>query len=129
VSNILVVDDDDNMRVLIRTILERRGHRISEAKDGLEGLARFEQTLPDLVVTDIVMPGVGGVALLNELQRRPAPPKVLLVSGKRSLPEGEWSALATRGLVGFLPKPFLPTELVTAIEALLGAPAEGRQTA
>lgn len=119
-ANILVVDDDDNMRRLIRTILERRGHQVSEARDGLEGLARVDETGPDLVVTDLVMPGIGGFALFAELRRRQSPPKVLMVSGKRFQPDGEWSALAAEGLVGFMDKPFTPAELAQSVHALVG---------
>ena len=119
-AKILVVDDDDKMRRLIKTILERRGHQVSEARDGLEGLARFDQSRPDLVVTDMVMPGIGGLALVAELQRQPSPPKILMVSGKRFRPEDEWSALASRGLVGFVEKPFTPAELAHSVHALIG---------
>jgi CheY-like chemotaxis protein len=120
VAKILVVDDDDNMRRLIRTILERRGHQVSEARDGLEGLARVEENHPDLVVTDVVMPGIGGLALLAELQRRQVPPKVLMVSGKRFQPADEWSAWAANGKVGFMAKPFTPAELAQSVHALVG---------
>jgi len=122
VANILVVDDDDNMRRLIKTILERRGHQVSEARDGLEGIARFEERLPDLVVTDMQMPGIGGLALISELQRRPSPPKVLVVSGKHFRPDGELSGLAARGLIAFVEKPFTPADLSQSVEALIGSP-------
>ena len=119
-AKILVVDDDDNMRRLIRTILERRGHQVTEARDGLEGLARFDESRPDLVVSDVVMPGIGGFAFVAELHRRESPPKVLMVSGKRFRPNGEWSALVAPGLVGFMEKPFTPAELVQRVHGLVG---------
>jgi CheY-like chemotaxis protein len=120
VARILVVDDDDNMRGLIRTILERRGHVVSEARNGLEGLARCDETRPDLIVTDVVMPGIGGLAMLSELQRRQSPPKVLMVSGKRFQAEDEWSVLAAGGMVGFMEKPFTPVQLAQSVHALIG---------
>jgi CheY-like chemotaxis protein len=120
VASILVVDDDDNMRRLIRTILERRGHEVSEARDGLEGLTRFEETLPDLVVTDIAMPGIGGMALIAELQRRQFPPKVLVVSGKQFQAQEKLSELAASGLVRLLDKPFTPAELAQSVQVLVG---------
>lgn len=119
-ANILVVDDDDNMRHLMKTILERQGHGVTIAKDGLEGLARVDEKSPDLVVTDIVMPGIGGLALFSELQRTPSPPKILIVSGKRFQPDGEWTALRARGLVAFVQKPFTPAELAQSVAVLLG---------
>ena len=119
-ASILVVDDDDNMRRLIRTILERRGHEVSEARDGLEGLTRFEEALPDLVVTDMTMPGIGGMALIAELQRRQLPPKILVVSGRHHRAEGNLSELAARGLVRSLNKPFTPAELAQSVQTLVG---------
>jgi len=119
-AKILVVDDDDNMRSLIKTILQRRGHEVSEACNGLEGLARFEHGLQDLVVTDIVMPGIGGLAFFAELQRRESPPKVLIVSGKELRPEGDLSALQAQGQLAFMQKPFTPTDLAQSVQSLLG---------
>ena len=119
-ASILVVDDDDNMRQLIRAILERRGHEVSEARDGLEGLARFEETLPELVVTDIAMPGIGGMTFITELQRRQSPPKVLVVSGKRFRAHEKLSELASGGVVRSLDKPFTPAELAQSVQALVG---------
>jgi CheY-like chemotaxis protein len=93
---------------------------VSDACNGLEGLARFEQGLQDLVVTDILMPGIGGLAFFAELQRRPSPPKVLIVSGKQLRPEGDLSALRARGLLAFMQKPFTPADLAQSVQSLLG---------
>jgi CheY-like chemotaxis protein len=120
VARILVVDDDDNMRSLIKTILERRGHEVTVARDGLEGLATFEEGRQDLVVTDLVMPGIGGLAFFAELQRRQAPPKVLIVSGQQFRPDGEMSALQARGQLAFMQKPFTPVDLAQSVQALIG---------
>ena len=119
-ASILVVDDDDNTRSLIKTILERRGHQVSVAQNGLEGLARFEEGPQDLVVTDLVMPGIGGLALVAELQRRQSPPKVLIVSGNKVRPDADMSSLQGRGLVAFVQKPFTPTELAQSVQSLIG---------
>ena len=119
-ATVLVVDDDDNMRALIKTILERRGHAVCVARDGLEGIAAFERDRQDLVVTDIVMPGIGGLAFFAELQRRPSPPKVLIVSGKRLRLEGEMSALQSQGRLAFMQKPFTPVDLAASVQSLIG---------
>ena len=119
-ADILIVDEDDHMRILIKMVLTRRGHRVSEAGDGTEALARFDATRADVVVTDLVMPGVGGIALLHALRQRPAPPKVLMVSGKQ-YPGGEdLVRMAAEGCVAFLAKPFTPTQLADAVDTLLG---------
>jgi CheY-like chemotaxis protein len=122
-AKVLVVDDDDNMRRLIKAILERRGHEVSEARDDREALSRFDDVRPDLVVTDAVMPGMGGLALVAELHRRQPPPKVLMVSGKQVCREGQWSTLAADGLIGFLGNPFTPAEISQSVHALVGSHA------
>ena len=117
---ILVVDDDDNMRRLIRTILARRGHDVVEAGSGAEGLTRFEEVRPDLVVTDMLMPGGGGLDLLGELCRRDLPVKALIVSGKRVQLDGELSALQQQGAIACMGKPFTPAELAESVRHLIG---------
>jgi len=119
-ASILVVDDDDNMRSLIKTILERRGHQVSVARNGAEGLARFDESLPQLVVTDLVMPGLGGLALCAELQRRPSPPKVLIVSGNKVALDGPLADLKAKGRLALMQKPFTPAELAQSVESLIG---------
>ena len=119
-ASVLVVDDDDNMRALIKTILERRGHQVSVARDGLEGLASFEAGGQDLVVTDLVMPGIGGLAFFAELQRRQSPPKVLIVSGNKVRPDGDMSLLQASGRLAFMQKPFTPMELAQSVQSLIG---------
>jgi CheY-like chemotaxis protein len=117
---ILVVDDDDNMRRLIKTILARRGHHVVEAGSGAEGLVKFEEEQPDLVITDIVMPGGGGLDLLSELRRRDLPVKALIVSGKRVQLDAELLALARQGAIACIDKPFTPAALAEAVRSLIG---------
>ena len=67
----LVVDDDVAMRLLIRQTLERLGFACHEADNGIAALERFDQIAPDIVLLDVVMPGMNGYALCSELRRRP----------------------------------------------------------
>ena len=94
---------------------------MSEASDGTEALARFDATSADVVVTDLVMPGTGGVALLHALRRKATPPKVLMVSGKEYPGDEDLDRLAAEGCIAFLGKPFTPDQLAEAVDALLGA--------
>src|SRR3954454_24073185 len=59
-SRILVVDDDDDIRGLVRTLLERAGHEVSDASDGREGLRELYAGSPDLAILDVAMPGLDG---------------------------------------------------------------------
>jgi CheY-like chemotaxis protein len=72
VSRILVVDDEPDQRFLLRRILQRAGHEVSEANDGAAALRAVEESAPDLVVTDVMMPVMNGVELIRCLRRDPA---------------------------------------------------------
>ena len=64
---ILIVDDENLVRTALRRAAESRGHVVFEAQDGLEGLKRWNETQPDLVFLDVIMPGLTGPSLLKEL--------------------------------------------------------------
>src|SRR5690242_1264398 len=119
-SRILVVDDDGNMRRLINTILTRRGHDVAEAGNGSEALARIDRARPDLVVTDVMMPGGGGLELLDELHDRGIAVKALIVSGNEVQLEGALAAMQAHGTIAVIGKPFTPNELTEAVRALIG---------
>lgn len=115
---ILIIDDDPGIRGLIKAVLTRRGHDVTEASDGREGLAGWEASAPDLVVTDVQMPGLGGIDMIRDLRRRGSPAKILIVSGKRAPLDEELSAMREEGRLGVLDKPFTPAELVASVQAL-----------
>lgn len=97
---ILVVDDESNMRFLLRTILEREGYEVTEAKHGAEALAIAKEACPDLVMTDLMMPVMGGRELVERLRADETTAQVpILVVSSRPNP-GVQGASAT------LRKPF-----------------------
>jgi len=132
VAKILVVDDDPAVQTIIRLLLERAGHRVTLAGDGVTGLAAFERDSFDLLFLDIFMPGMDGLETMRLLhQRRPGLP-IVVISG-RPLPsemtaEPDFLATAMKlGAVRSLPKPFKPTALMTTVEACLnGVTQPGR---
>lgn len=118
---ILVVDDDEVLRTLLRLTLPREGLALVEAGDGEEALALIEGQPPDLVVLDWRLPGrSGGEVLLELKQRHPALPVIVLTAEDRALPRGLAGALNADA---FLTKPFSPLELLGLIERLLAGPA------
>jgi threonine synthase len=71
-TNILIIDDNDDDALLIRRLLEgRKSYRVSHARDGWEGLTQARQSLPDLIVADLMMPGLDGFGLVEELRLDP----------------------------------------------------------
>ena len=89
-TSILLVDDNDDDALLIRRLLEgHKAYRVYHAKDGWEGLAQARQKLPDLIVTDLMMPGIDGFGLVEELKMDPRTKNipVVVVSAKDITPE------------------------------------------
>jgi len=122
-KRILIVEDEDTIREVIRRYLEQEGYRVDEAADGYAALDRIAEAEPDLIVMDLMLPGIDGLTLTRQLRQRSRVPVIMLTA------RGDTSD-RIRGLdLGaddYLPKPFSPRELVSRIQAVLrrGAPAE-----
>ena len=115
----LVVDDDDGLRLLVRSTLELEGYTVREAAGADEALAAIEDQAPDLVLLDIVMPGVDGWQLLRRLQERHGSIPVIMFSGK--VDESTAKEAEERGARGFVGKPFDPQELIARARQLVPA--------
>ena len=89
-SRILVVDDSETVLNFLRTILENQHYEVDTATDGNDGLAKVHRSLPDLIVTDSIMPGLDGFGLLRALRSDPATeavPVIMLTSGAPDDPD------------------------------------------
>ncbi len=116
-ADILLVEDDSSIRQFAKTVLARLGHTIHEAADGeeaLEFLARNPDFSPELLITDMVMPRLGGLELANTLSKKLPGTAVLLVSG---YPDQQ--AIAQKAGHAFLKKPFAVGELISRVGTLL----------
>lgn len=116
---ILVVDDEPDLRFILRRTFEAAGHEVIDAGTGADALACVTGTPPDLVVTDMMMPVMGGPELIARLRGDPATAHIpiLAVTGN-----GEHAVAAD----AVLPKPYQPRQLLAAAETLLpqkGGPA------
>ena len=80
-ARVLVVDDDEMSRTILRNLLEKVGHQVVEAKDSDEGLKCFRQRHIDLVITDLFMPEIGGLGLMAQLKAEDEHVKMIAVSG------------------------------------------------
>jgi two-component system cell cycle sensor histidine kinase/response regulator CckA len=122
-ARILLVEDEDMIREVARRFLEQAGHRVVEAASGREALDRFARSEEafDLLLTDVVMPGMGGLALARALRESAPGLRVLYMSGYAQELAGP-GALDARG-APFLPKPFDAAALTSAVAAALAAPA------
>lgn len=113
---ILIVDDDPHIRELVRVFLEEAGMEADEAENGLKALASLEQEKADLVILDVMMPGMDGWELCRELQRLYEMPVLMLTA------KGETKQIVKGfdlGADDYLVKPFQPAELIVRVKALL----------
>ncbi|MGH2357284.1 MAG: response regulator transcription factor, partial [Candidatus Limnocylindria bacterium] len=113
---ILVVEDEPQLRALLRLYLEREGYRVTDAGDGPSALAAYDQHGADLVVLDLMLPGMQGETVLDALRHAGDVP-VLITSAKRS--DAARIAGLRAGADDYLGKPFNPRELTARVAAIL----------
>jgi excisionase family DNA binding protein len=117
---VLIVDDDEQVRGYVRVNLEAQGYNVREAGNAEEGLLAVEESQPDLVLLDVMMPQVDGWQMLQQLQERhgEAVP-VVMFSGKADAATAD--EVAERGARGFIGKPFDPGQLIEKTKQLLSS--------
>jgi DNA-binding response OmpR family regulator len=121
-SPILVVDDDPKIVRLVRTYLEREGFRVVDATDGREALAAIAVEAPALVVLDLMLPHVDGLAVIRAVRRTDRTP--IIVLSARGTTADRIAGLS-EGADDYLPKPFSPAELVLRVRRILERTARG----
>lgn len=127
---ILVIDDDPAVRMTIKLVLEREGHAVELATDGLAGMKAVKAGGIDLLIVDIFMPGMDGIETIREVRRhQPALPAIVIsgtsVEGPGTLASGlpapDFLAMAVKlGAVRSLQKPFRPHDIIGAVRQCLG---------
>jgi DNA-binding response OmpR family regulator len=122
-ARILVVEDEARLRGLLRLYLERAGYEVAEAADGRSALEAVDETPPDLLVVDLMLPGLHGEALIRAIRETSDVP-ILIASAKRS--DVERIAGLRLGADDYLPKPYNVHELVERVHAILRRSGRGR---
>jgi DNA-binding response OmpR family regulator len=121
-SRVLIIDDDESVRALLRTTLSADEYEVLEAADGDEGLRLVSVSDPDLVLLDWQMPGRHGSLVLDDLkERRPTLPVIVITAEQQ---EHHRALAESLRVDAFLTKPFSPLELLDTVEALLGEPGQ-----
>jgi DNA-binding response OmpR family regulator len=113
---IMIVDDESQMRELVRTFLEAEQYHVVEATDGIHALDQINKTSPDLLIVDVMMPYMDGLQFAEEVKRSSSIP-IIFLSAKGD----EWDRVKGLKLGGddYIVKPFLPAELVARVESVL----------
>src|ERR1700760_2248949 len=118
---VLVVDDEENIRLVLRTLLKKQGYEVEVADSGESALAMIETFGPDVILTDVRMPKMGGLDLLATLRVKQVPATVIVMSAYGNIDLALEAIKA--GAYDYVSKPFKPDEIVLALRK-----AEERET-
>ena len=118
-QTVLVVDDDADICEIVRVNLEGAGYDVQIASDGLAGLEAARQTRPDLIVLDVVMPGLDGWEVLDQLMRDPRTARLPAIMLSCRDDDRDILRGLGHGAVDYLTKPFHPEDLVANVKILL----------
>ena len=117
----MIIDDEDELRATLRLMLERAGHDVTEAVNGVQGISRYEEESADLIITDIIMPEKEGVETIITLRQSNPQLPIIAISGGGRLEATDFLSMAKRlGACQVLSKPFRRDQLLEAVRACLG---------
>jgi CheY-like chemotaxis protein len=122
-KQILIVDDEAQTRTLVSMVLERKGFRVIEAFDGPSALRLLEFTTPDLMIVDIVMPGIDGIELCRRVRARDKTLRMPIIAFAASGSSRLDRNVRDAGADEFLPKTNPPQDLTRLVQRLLDMPA------
>lgn len=117
-ARILVIDDDENIRTMLKLMLERAGYEVEAASSGNEAILKFKAQPADLIITDLIMPEKEGLVAIWELARKKPGLKIIAMSGTSMDEYLNWARKL--GVQRTFKKPFPITEMLDAVKELLG---------
>jgi two-component system, cell cycle response regulator DivK len=118
-KTILVVDDKETGRELVRTVLEKSGYSVIEAGNGAEALRRAREASPDLIILDLHMPEIDGFGVIEQWRREPQFSETPVVALTASAMAGDRERALSLGFTGYITKPIRLVTLRSEIERLL----------
>ena len=122
-AHILIIEDDDQLRSLMRQVLEQQNYEVAEAKNGNEGLIQYRLKQGELIITDLIMPDKDGLMAIQELLAEFPKAQIIAISGG---PQGNaaWLPIAKRvGAQRVLKKPFSNQQLIETVKEVLALAA------
>ena len=119
-TKVLLVDDEDQLRRVMRDLLERDGYVVTEARDGVEALDQIDRHAPDIIVLDLNLPGLDGFGVLSHLRSRPSTAEIPVVVLTAQGDEENEVRVFEMGADDFLSKPFRARALSARLQAVLG---------
>jgi type II secretory ATPase GspE/PulE/Tfp pilus assembly ATPase PilB-like protein/CheY-like chemotaxis protein len=117
---VLLVEDEDQLRRVMKDLLEREGYAVAEARDGVQALDQVDRVAPDIIVLDLNLPGIDGYSVLQQLRSRPATRTIPIVVLTAKGDEDNEVRVFQLGADDFITKPFRARALSARLEAVLG---------
>lgn len=117
---ILSVDDSASVRQMVQLTLQSAGYQVLQASDGSDGLAKAQETSVDMIITDLNMPVMNGLTLIQELRKLPAYRGVPIVFLTTESDDGIKRQAKDAGATGWITKPFQKEQLVAVVKKVLG---------
>jgi CheY-like chemotaxis protein len=119
-ARVLIIEDNETLRMILRRILEQAGYEVTEAPNGGPALREYRRKRPDLVMTDIVMPEKEGLETIRELRKLDPNAKIIAMSGAGGGTDQYLTIALRLGAARALAKPFSREEVLTVIAEVLG---------
>ena len=120
-ATVLIVEDNPANLKLAVMLLEKAGHTVLKAEDGEAGVALARESLPDLVLMDIQMPGIDGLEATRRLRADPATAQLRIVALTALAMKGDEARILDAGCDGYIAKPFRYQEFLERVGAALGS--------
>jgi DNA-binding NtrC family response regulator len=122
-ARILIIDDEPQIRSMLRLMLERDGYEVVEAPDGIEGIRAYRQKPADLIITDLIMPNKDGIGMIIELKKEFPDIKIIAMSGGGlNKPEGYLKGAQKLGAACTLTKPIDREKMLRSVKDTLRGP-------
>ena len=119
-ARILIIDDEPQIRSMLKLMLERDGYEVIEAPDGVEGIKVYRQNPADLIITDLIMPNKDGIGMIIELKNEFPDVKIIAMSGGGlNKPDGYLKGAKKLGAACTLTKPIDREEMLKAVKDIL----------
>src|SRR5215475_1469075 len=112
-KTILVVDDDQELSDGLRTVLERQGYKVIQARDGQQGKQQIYQQRPDLVILDMMMPRMGGYPVLEHFRGKTDSPPIIMITANEGSRHKAYAEYL--GVIAYIRKPFAMEDLLAAV--------------
>jgi DNA-binding response OmpR family regulator len=119
-KTILIVDDDYELSDGIRAVLEKNGHKVLQARDGIQGKQVVYNQRPDLVILDMMMPRMGGYPVLEHFKGKPDAPPIIMITANEGSRHKAYAEYL--GVIDYIRKPFAMERLLEAVDKAFTGP-------